>query len=591
MVVDLDNQRLVGLEKATGNIIFEFGGTFRGDHSQVPLVVGDRVYITLKSGYAVGLNFIQGSQVDEYTKPDIAAEGTGASFIVQPGEEIQSIVDIAPEGSTITLSPGEYTGPISIRNSIDLVGAGSTDEVVITGGNGGRPVIEIGNLGQAPKVLIRNITIQNESKNACCGLRVQGDSAVSLDDICVQIDGAAGILALDSTHLTITNSEINDCSTIGILADLKARVQLIATTVSRTEGAGVMCSYRANILMEDANIVDSHGFGVLVSSRGNVQFNRVFITHNTLGGIALYSSAEAYIGHSKIVDNGCDGIFLSGSAELELESCSVMRNSGFGVLVCMQSCPPTAFPDSYCQETEFSGSVKGSGNNISHVGEDDENVLGALCPQLSASLWPDKFIESASPEIPPIEPISEPILVLDQLTRESVAEFLSQHPVGGKAWVRFERKRGVSKDEIYAAASALKEQGYIQDYLRSPFGSRFAITWTTQKGSNYLREPDMEEISERYQGMCRDFDGFVYEQNIMVALYEKDDIRVTGIQREGSYARIEYTWSRGRTTPIFDILQPVISSNMVEEFSAGERYDYEAHFSLYDDGWRVEACY
>ena len=101
----------------------------------------------------------------------------------------------------------------------------------------------------------------------------------------------------------------------------------------------------------------------------------------------------------------------------------------------------------------------------------------------------------------------------------------------------------------------------------------------------------MEEISERYQGMCRDFDGFVYEQNIMVALYEKDDIRVTGIQREGGHARVEYTWKRGRTTPVFDILQPVISSNMVEEFSAGERYDYEAYFSLYDDGWRVEICY
>jgi hypothetical protein len=180
---------------------------------------------------------------------------------------------------------------------------------------------------------------------------------------------------------------------------------------------------------------------------------------------------------------------------------------------------------------------------------------------------------------------------LRELTRNGVAEFLSQHPVGGKAWVRFERKRGVSKDEIYAVASALKEQGYLQDYLRSPFGSRFAITWTTSKGSNYLRTPDMEEISEGYRGMCRDFDGFVYEQNIMVALYEKDDIRVTGIQQDGSYARVEYTWKRGRTTPIFDILHPVISSNMVEEFSAGERYAYEAYFSLYDDGWRVEICY
>lgn len=438
MVVDLDNQRLVGLEKTTGDIIFEFGGTFRGDHSQVPLVVGDRVYIALKSGYVVGLNFIQGSQADEHTKPDNEAEGTGASFIVQPGEEIQSIVDIAPEGATITLSPGKYAGPIRIRNSIDLVGAGSPDGVVITGGNGGQPVVEIGNLGQAPKVLIRNMTIQNESKNVCCGLRVQGDSAVALDNICVQIDGAAGILALDSAHLTITNSEINDCNTIGILADLKARVQLIATTVSRTDGTGVMCSDQANILMEDANIVDSRGLGVAVSARGNVQLNRVSIAHNTLGGIFLQNRAEAYIVHSKIVENGCDGIFLSGSAELELESCSVMRNSGFGVLVCMQSCPPTAFPDSYWQEREFSGSVKGSGNNIPPIGEDDENSLGALCPRLSAPLWPDKFIGGAQTAILDRVTGCEVPSRLARLGEDDVVRYLAAHPITSRVWKRFD---------------------------------------------------------------------------------------------------------------------------------------------------------
>ena len=582
MVVDLDNQRLVGLEKATGDIIFEFGGTFRGDNSQVPLVVGDRVYIGLMSGYVVGLNFIQGSQADKYTTPDIAAERAGASFILQPGEEIQSIVDIAPEGATITLSPGEYTGPISIRRSIDLVGSGSTDEVIITGGHAGQPVIEIGKLGQVPKVLIRNMTIQNESKNACCGLRVQGDSTASVDDICFQIDGAAGILALDSTHLTITNSEISDCSTIGILADLKARVHLIATTVSGTDGTGVMCRSRASILMEDANVVDSHGVGVVVSARGNVQLNRVSIVHNTRGGISLWNWSEAHIASSQIVENGGDGIVLRSSADLELEGCSGMRNSGFGILVCMQSCPPTAFPDSYCQETEFSGSVKGTGNNISPIGEDDGNGLGALCPQLSASLWPDKFIESTSQEIPLAEPIPEPILGLDQLTRGKVAEFLSQHPLSSKVWSPIYIRFGIEDEsKIRAPFEELKRQGYINDYVHAdlPFGRKLGITSSTRKGNNYLRDYSGKELSGQ--------DEWVSVDGITVATHERVDIQVTGIRTEGSYAFVDYTWRYGQTTPVFDILRPILAVDTTEDFSASKKHDEEAYFALYDDGWRL----
>ena len=488
---------------------------------------------------------------------------------VHPGESIQKAIDQAPKGAVICLEPGSYKENLVIEKSIILRGQGQTPNAVrITEAGDSDGVIQI--VGdQEIEVTIQNVTVTGGSAN---GIVAFGEARVLLDNADI-LNHWAGICIVDVARVTLQDCDVSN----------------------NTVGLSVWNTARAAIT--DCNISHNSIVGLLVCDSACVSIKNSLVVEGGECGLVVNNSAQITVQQSTLSDNGRSGVLLSSKAVAEVLNCHILRNTRYGILGYSASCI-----DVIEENSEFTGQVTGSGNIIPGPDKPDGNKQDALCPSYPGEPWPEGFlvhefgqqpaqVEEPHPEIPPIEPTPEPILVLDQLTRESVAEFLSQHPVGGKAWVRFERERGVSKDEIYAAASALKEQGYIQDYLRSPFGSRFAITWTTSKGSNYLREPGMEEISESYRGMCRDFDGFVYEQNIMVALYEKDDIRVTGIQQEGGSARIEYTWERGRTTPIFNILQPIISSNMVEGFSADERYDYEAYFSLYDDGWRVEICY
>lgn len=487
---------------------------------------------------------------------------------VHPGESIQQAIDKAPEGAVICLDPGTYKENLVIEDSIILRGQGQTPNTVriIEAGDSYGVIQIVGD--QEIEVTIQNVTVSGGNNN---GIIAFGKARVSLHNADI-LNHWAGICIVDAAQATLQDCGVSN-NTVGLSAWNTAQAIITNCNLSQNSMSGLLVCDSACVSIKNSLVVGGES------------------------GLVVNNSAQITLQESTLSDNRRSGVLLSSKAVAEISKCHILCNGKYGVLAYSASCV-----DAMEEDSKFTGQVTGRGNAIPGPDKPDGNKQGALCPAYPGWPWPEGFlvqefgqqpaqVEEPHPEIPPIEAIPEPVLVLDHLTRESVAEFLSQHPVGGKAWVRFEKKSGVSKDEIYAVASALKEQEYIQDYLRSPFGSRFAITWTTQKGSNYLREPDMEEISEGYQGMSRDFDGFVYEQNIMVALYEKDDIRVTGIQQDGSYARVEYTWKRGRTTPIFDILQPVISSNMVEEFSAGKRYDYEAYFSLYDDGWRVEACY
>jgi hypothetical protein len=534
-------------------------------------------------------------------------EETSQSLIRVPDDclDLQTAIDRVRRGGTIVLTAPIETRGVTIWKPVVIRAEGNEPVLlssrighscvlsVVGGVEGvrvekldvvGARVEEFGWLDRDPVVAIYgkatlvDVSVKGlENPVIGVGIGHQGDAEL----LRCRIEGfLSGIHLIGQCHGLMRDCEISDCFH-GIEAKALAECQIDSSSIIECT-VGAMSFYLGKLIITKTEIRET-GCGINGSAGGWLEISDSIISNSAID--------SGQIGHG-IYFIGGDHCFkhieslANVEGKLEVNDCQILANEGYGICLYNPACVEDFDP-----EQQFSGTITGEGNIIPGSDEQNGNALGSLCPGTSLPVWPDEFLESASPEIPPIEPIPEPILVLDRLTRENVAEFLSQHPVGGKAWVRFERKRGVSKDEIYAVASVLKEQGYIQDYLRSPFGSRFAITWTTRKGSNYLRDPDMEEISESYGGMCRDFDGFVYEQNIMIALYEKDDIRVTGIQQDGSYARVEYMWKRGRTTPIFDILQPVISSNMVEAFSVGERYDYEAYFSLYDDGWRVEICY
>jgi len=194
--------------------------------------------------------------------------------------------------------------------------------------------------------------------------------------------------------------------------------------------------------------------------------------------------------------------------------------------------------------------------------------------------------EEQPPEILPAEPTPEPIVVLHQLTRASVAELLSQHPEGSKYWFRIALVWDTPNSKLQGVFDELKQQDYINDYTlyKHLFDQKIVITSITQKGGYYLR--DLSEPG-------------VLGQGIDVALCTKADIQVTGIQKEGNHAKVEYTWRCEETTPVFELLKPILASSSFQfnldtnlervlELPQLREIPSQAFFTLYDDGWRLK---
>jgi len=91
----------------------------------------------------------------------------------------------------------------------------------------------------------------------------------------------------------------------------------------------------------------------------------------------------------------------------------------------------------------------------------------------------------------------------------------------------------------------------------------------------------------------------MFGQSLDVALCEKADVRVTGIQIDGNFAQVEYTWTCGQSTSIFELLRPILATTNFQ-FNMDTNLDRVlalastgtiqgiAFFSLYDAGWRLE---
>jgi hypothetical protein len=110
----------------------------------------------------------------------------------QPGcyTAIQSALDAAQEGSTITISAGTFAGGITIAKSVQLKGAGASATII----SGGGPVVTIGLPGAAsqPTVRLTGLTITG-------GLNTSAPSALG-----------GGIAVLAGATLTVSDSAVRD---------------------------------------------------------------------------------------------------------------------------------------------------------------------------------------------------------------------------------------------------------------------------------------------------------------------------------------------------------------------------------------------
>src|SRR5690606_38015720 len=87
----------------------------------------------------------------------LALPALAGEIRVGPGTALQPVIDAAPAGSIIRLSPGTHDGPIEIRHALTLIG----EEGAILAGKGEGSVIEV----HGPDVRIEGLRITGSGSN------------------------------------------------------------------------------------------------------------------------------------------------------------------------------------------------------------------------------------------------------------------------------------------------------------------------------------------------------------------------------------------------------------------------------------------
>jgi hypothetical protein len=281
------------------------------------------------------------------TASQLPAFSTDEMITVLPGQDLQTTIDEAPEGSTIILQAGESYKGVCIRKNITI----RTDAPHEALGD----IIQIALLDDAHGLDTEEVV---EAGTATI------DGPIYVYEGVVDLIGLS-ICAVYSTGVTVENGS------------LSMKRCLIIFCVN-----GVHLRHSSKATISDSAILFSDNLGILVEADAYVEIDNTCISTNGADGIRLLG--EAAIRGSFISENGSvwrgsakgfavtetgDGIEVLRGARLELRESWIVRNGGSGIHF-------YALGD----KVEQTPHVAGAGNVIPDLYEADANLQGAVRP-------------------------------------------------------------------------------------------------------------------------------------------------------------------------------------------------------------------
>jgi len=246
---------------------------------------------------------------------------TASKTLSVPGDypSIQEAIDAIAPGGTITVAPGTYEAELTIWKPLTLQGAGK-DKTVI------KPL---------PNHLCRVIvSITSEAKGVTlAGLSVTGSNGDGLF-----IYGKA----------SLNGMQLSDNDENGIELGGSAQVTISESQISENGNDGIFMGsfFQRSVSQAQATISSSQ-----ISGNGEI-------------GILMMGSSQATISDSQISENSYAGIVMADSSQAKILKNRIFDNTRYGVALYQRP----------CFDTEFTGKVEGSANEI------HKNAKGDVCP-------------------------------------------------------------------------------------------------------------------------------------------------------------------------------------------------------------------
>jgi serine/threonine protein kinase len=285
---------------------------------------------------------------------------------------IGAALEAASPGDRILIRPGLYSESLLLEKSVQLLGRGKPEEVIVQSDDGNCLLI------RADAAVVRGLTLRGRtgSKTACVAVDIAGgrpvleDCDISSDSLsCVAIRG-------ETTAPILRRCTIHDGADSGLFFLDGARGLVEGCTITGHAGAAVAIKDGANPVFRDCTIGGSRGSAVLVYREGAGLLERCTVQDNQLAGLEVRSGGEPVVrgctirtSHENgvlvhddggglledctITANTLSGVESRTGGEPVLRRCRLMENAGYGV--CVHDGGSGSF-----EKNDFAGNVRGA---------------------------------------------------------------------------------------------------------------------------------------------------------------------------------------------------------------------------------------
>jgi Right handed beta helix region len=269
-----------------------------------------------------------GDPYDDEDEPSPAPQSIrkpGKTLVVSPGgsEGFNSITGAlrqAAPGTRILVKPGMYEEEISVGSSVEIVGDGPLEQIIIEGRNG--PALTL----NCESAVVRGLTIRG--MGGMDGRRFPAVELVNgtLEECDITSDSLACVHMLDGI---LRCCRIHNGENAGIVG---RDGSIIECELFQNAEAAIVIERAGEMVVRDCRVFDGYGEGIVVDQRSCAAIARCDIFGNRRAEIALRGE-RALIRDCRIHGGESEGILVEKNGAGTVETSEIVRHSGHGVAI------------------------------------------------------------------------------------------------------------------------------------------------------------------------------------------------------------------------------------------------------------------
>jgi parallel beta-helix repeat protein len=259
--------------------------------------------------------------------PEIVVDPYGRADCRTIAEGIERAVN----GERIVVRKGYYYEELVIDRPVEIIGAGTRNEVVIAS-TASNVITFNTNFGR-----IAGLTLHNRAAGQFCVDIKQG--RLQLEDCDLTSDGYSIIAVHGGADPMILQCNIHDGPQCGLLVFDKGRGTFEDNDIYGNKLANIEVTSEADPIVRRNRIHHGKSYGILVHSNGRGTYEDNDISKNGRAGLAVAKEADPMVRKNRIHDGGAGGVFLYEGARGTFEENDIFANVNAGVEVASKSAP------------------------------------------------------------------------------------------------------------------------------------------------------------------------------------------------------------------------------------------------------------